>query len=516
VRHRVLLVLVGALGDLAWRKFIAAARIVEQESPNVAVLLVDMPWPAGNNISLDAELNLRIARRRIEVRAEEISGRKVEGLSLSSELGSTQFPWRVDDFVAGHLRGDSDALKRERKTLQEFVDEWVVYFTEPSPGTELMRYSSDPCQIRTELERLRQQGWKVAVLVATPSPAYAAVVNQWEGVADRIVLEKPAGCLDPQTMAYSGTKELRQAASRIQMPSQIVTNDHYNSKAIVRMMDRIRDYHLFDALLDPARIKRIVVQLLESAPLPMGRYGFYNGAGGAFGDMVPHLLQAVRAILGIPQGSLKIEFVKFYWAKCDCIPLTACRSMIAPYSHEPNYYQPLSPDTESFVAFKALVEVEGYLIPLYCRTGKGINRPGKTLRVDTRYSDSKADTVSLIFDIQEEKLTIRDDYKRFIMTTGKISLTDPFQSGVPPIDTEINFTEYKAIFNALVQSEWTGDALDSRYFPLVQNAADLSDMIFGELIKERNKARAIHTYSTDESSSYLEILEFLDDEARWG
>ena len=510
---RVLLVLVGALGDLAWRKFLDAAKAIESTNPDVAIMLVDIGWGAAE-VSLADELRWRIARRRIELYAEDIAAKKVKDIQLKSGLGSMQFPWNIDEFFEPCLSGKPEALESQRKALHSEVDDWLQYFTESS-SAGLTRYQSEFEKIHDELERLKQEGWKISLLVATPPQAYLRVIEQWSSVADRILLEKPAGCLNPQTLSYAGTEQLRLVAGQIRPPAQIATNDHYNSKLIVRIMDRVRDYRLFDALLEPARIKRIVVQLMEIAPLPSGRYGFYNGAGGAFGDMVPHLLQAVRAILGIPPTELKIDFQKFYWARYN-IPVFSAPPSGSPYCYEPHYYQPLSPETETFVAFKAVLEVKGNLIPLYCRTGKGTPDPAKTLRIDTQYGDTDADVVSLIFAMNENCVTLRDDYKQFIMGTGPITLAEPFQSGVPLVDTDANLTEYKSVFDALTKSEWTGDALEKRYFPDVDQAAELSDLIFEKLVTERSQSRVVSTYLINDDESFAAIDNFLDDEAHWG
>jgi glucose-6-phosphate 1-dehydrogenase len=512
--RRVLLVLVGALGDLAWRKFLGSAKTIESHDPDVAVMLVDVPWVTAD-VSLANELRWRIARRRIELYAENVAARKIKGLNLKSPLGSEQFPWNVDEFFERCLSGNSEVLESERRKLDGAVNDWIRYFMEVN-SAGLMRYQCDFEKIHDRLKELKEEGWKIALLVATPPKVYATVVEKWSSVADRILLEKPAGCLNPETMLYTGTAVLRRAVSQIQPPTQIANNDHYNSKLIVRIMERVRDYHLFDRLLKPARIKRIVVQLLEPAPLPSGRYGFYDGAGGAFGDMVPHLLQAVRGILGIAPTELKIDFQKFCWARYN-IPAFQAAPTVIPYSYEPHYYQLLSPQTETFVAFKAFLEVEGVRIPLYCRTGKGVaGSATKSLRIVTRYGDTDYEIVSLIFDMNKNSLTIREDSKPFLMSTGSIELSEPFQSGVPLVDTNEQLFEYESVFNALIKSEWTGDALDRRYFPDVEQAADLSDLIFEKLVQERSQSRVVSTYLINDDASFSAINNFLDDEAHWG
>lgn len=325
------------------------------------------------------------------------------------------------------------------------------------------------------------------------------------------MLEKPASSLDPRArLVYLDTHNLRIAAGQVVAPAQIATNDHYNAKLITRAMDRIRDYHLFDHVLDPTRINRIVMQLLEPAPLPLGRCNYYNGAGGAFGDMVPHLLQAVRAILGLPTISRNVSFDEFHWARYDGAPLaeTFAPSTGPPYTYEPDYYQPLHPDTETFVAFKATVNVSGRSLPLYCRTGKGFRLPRKTLRVDVEYIPGSQ--LSLSLDFGSASITIRDDSKDFVLATGRLDLREPFQSGVPGVESE-----YRGIFECLVNSDWKPNALDARYFPSVDDAAYLADLVFNRLISERRGRSTMSTYTICDSASYSEVLNLLDPEARW-
>lgn len=516
VMKGVLLVLVGALGDLAWRKFLEAARALEDESEDVAVLHVDVPWQGvSGQVPLSDELRWRIGRRRIELRAEQIVGGGVAGIRLKSNLGETPLPWDVDEFVAEHLEGDEEALRGERAALHAFIDDWLAYFTEPSPLTGMTRYATDTALIGREVERMRAEGWKVVVFAATPPQAYPSIVGQWHGLSDRIVLEKPAGGLDPQGLSYSGTERLRQAVARVLPPSQAATNDHYNAKLTTRIMDCVGDYGILDGPLDPSRVQRIVVELLEAAPLPLGRYGFYNGAGGSFGDMVPHLIQAVRAALRIPQGELKVEFEKFYWGRYEGAGAERTpRPSQAPYVYEPNYYQPLLPETETFVAFKAYVTVAGRHIPLYCRTGKNFEHGRKTLRVVSRYRDDGSE-LSVVFDLGINTIKFSGGPKGFKLVMGKIVLDDPFRSGVPYVNSEAEVVEYKGIFQTLVRSDWAAGALDHRYFPSIAQAADMADIIFQRLLEERGKQRTIHSYSTDKPETLAHILSFLDEEARW-
>lgn len=512
----VLLVLIGALGDLAWRKFLEAARALEGESRNLSVLYVDLPWrDAGEKVPLADELRWRIARRLIELRAEEIDSGKVAGVGLKSNLSDTSLPWVVEEFVREHLEGDEEALGNELTRLGEQVENWLAHLMETSPLSGMTRYATDAASIRREVERLRGEKWKVVVFAATPPQAYPSIVDCWHNLADRIVLEKPAGGLDSRTLSYSGTNQLRQVVTRVSAPAQAATNDHYNAKLTTRIMDCLADFHILDGPLDPSRVRRIVVELLEAAPLPMGRYGFYNGAGGAFGDMVPHLIQAVRAAMRIPQSEMKIELDKFHWGRYEGIPGEfARRESEPPYAYEPDYYQPLLPQTETFVAFKAFVTVAGHRIPLYCRTGKGFRHERKTLRIVSQYRDD-APEMNVIFNLGENTIQFSGGLEGLRLVMGKIMLADPFRSGVPVVDTEARVAEYKGIFKTLVGSEWSAGALDERYFPSTAQAADVADSIFKRLMEERAKPRVLHAYSTDKPETYARILSFFDEEAHW-
>lgn len=527
----VLLVLIGALGDLAWRKFLKPAYDLEMNYPNLSTLLVDVPW-AHADISLEDQLRLRIGRRLIELRAEDLHRAyfqaEVKPLSAQtdmindsaqlpsqkffvSDLGATPLPWEIEQFIAHHLDAASGNVNEERERLAERLENYVEWFMGTS-RIGFQRYSSDPMKLRNQIIELKAEGLKVAVFVAIPPEYYSQVVDQWHGLADRIVLEKPAAGLDPQTLEYTGTGNLREVVSRIVAPAQCVSSDHYNAKLITRAMDRIRDYHLFDYLLDPRRVSRIVVELLESAPLPLGRCNFYNGAGGAFGDMVPHLFQSVRAILGLTTGALNVRFGdEFYRARYRNAPVE--NTFVYPddptYRYEPNYYRALNNETETFVAFEAELDVGGQTIPLYCRTGKGFWPERKSLRVDCRYDDTGAE-LSLVFDFKEGSITLWDHHREFELATGRLSLSDYFQSGVPGLEPE-----YSGIFECLVNSDWGPAALDTRYFPSVSDAADMADNVFGHLLAKRRESSPIHIYTVYDPASCHELLNFLAHKAHW-
>lgn len=512
--QRVLLVCAGALGDLSWRKIIAAARRLAGRDSNVELLLIDLPWKDSDRLSLAQELRWRIGRRLIELRAEEISSGKVEGLRLKFSLDNRPLTWEVEDFLENFVEGSPEAVAAERERLHNSVADWVRYFSTDSLVTGLPRYASDLDEVGSKIKRLRDKNWRVVLFVATPPHAYPQIIKRWKYLADRIVLEKPACGLDRTTLDYAGSQALIDECRDAPDSVQIVTSDHYNSKSVVRLIDRLRDYHLLDVPLFPARIKRIVVQLMESAPLPLSRCDFYVGAGGAFGDMVPHLLQAVRAILGLKTDDLKIEFTdKFCWGRYDTAPLPGSFSAPVgiPFSYEPGYYQPLTGETETFVAFEARVRLDGYPpIPLFCRTGKGLQYERKSLRIDTEY-DEQGSEMSLLFNLADNSLTVRDDRRGFILAFAKMSLRDPFESGVPS-----EAWEYEGIFDTLVRSEWRPDALDERYFPSIEASARLSSIIFERLVEERRKSRIIYPYSVTSPASRRGILNFLDAKAHWG
>jgi glucose-6-phosphate 1-dehydrogenase len=524
----VLLVLVGALGDLAWRKFIQHARDLEMAHTNVNVLLVDVSWKQAT-LSLEDELRLRIGRRLIEVHADELNAAYFKGLResfssqarqampvppprklLVSDLGATPLPWEVEKFITECLDPEAGDVDAEKKKLTKDLDAGTEWFLGHG-RLGLKRYTSDAKQLFGSITELKAQGSKVVVFLATPPEYYPSLVDQWNGIADRIVFEKPAAGLDPQTLEYTGTHNLREAARRVVPSSQCVSSDHYNAKLITRVLDRIRDYHLFDHLLDPRRISRIVVELLENAPLPLGRSNFYNGAGGAFGDMVPHLFQAIRALLGVTTGKLKIRFGnQLYRAQYRNAPLEGEYKVPDDpcYQYEPGYFRPLKAETETFVAFEAELEVDGTIIPVYCRTGKGFAPERKSLRVDCRYDDTGSE-VSLMFNFKDKTIAVRDDSNEFEMITGELILNAPFQSGVPGLEPE-----YRGIFECLVKSDWGPTALDTRYFPSVSDAADMADNAFNHLVAKRRES-PMHYYNAGDQPSQREILSFLAPQASW-
>jgi hypothetical protein len=523
--EKVLLVLVGALGDLACRKFLDAAKSLEERGgyPQVRVLLVDRPWPNQNG-DPSRELRLRLGRRLIEIEAEK----------LVPELVTKPLPWEVEVFR--ELVRDDGAGQRLDE-LERHLQRWLSWFQGEGlpavPGRARTRYFARNDQLM-ELIKSQYKDWKVVLFVATPPESYPTIVNDWHEMADRIVLEKPAqGLVGPGPVVYPTAERLRAAAMMVEPPRQIATNDHYNAKVTTRAMDLIRDYHLFDYLLQPERIRCIVIQLLEKAQLPLGRYGFYNGAGGAFGDMVPHLLQAVRAILG---RKYDIEFEELHFARYQPARREEHLATLNgdPHNLDPNYYQNLWPETETFVAFKARVKVGEVKIPLYCRTGKGFAMERKTLRVDVAYDSSDSaeaeqqprsePLLNFIFNFDKPKVVVKDDSpeREFRLETG-VLLDDRSQPGVPHVNTNesrgIVVAEYQGIFECLVRGPWEANGLNSRYFPSVPDAADLADKVFGRLVNDRmERARTnskIGEYELNCGDVDTGPLSWFSGEAKW-
>lgn len=525
----VLLVIVGALGDLAWRKFIHDARQVAKEagklndgSDRVEIRLVDQAWTspkwqqAGGG--LEQELRYRIARRLIERCAEGIKEWEIvpdedkdgkltnRPRVLRNDLSHEPLPWDVSTFYGEWI--DTQTSPQARASgcsipvldeMESDLDEKIAWF--------IPRYGSDRSSKDRWLSEAKRQERKVAVFVATPPQAYPDVLREWAIRADRIVLEKPAVGIDAGTLQYKGTAALKAAVAKVQ--GQLITNDHYNAKLVTRAMDRIRDYHLFDHLLTPDRIARIVVELIELAPLPLGRCNFYNGAGGAFGDMVPHLLQAVRALLGKQRlGDLEIEFggpEDFCWARYDGSSSAATfqRPTSRPHSYEPHYYQGLHGETETYVAFKGHVQTGGRLIDLWCRTGKGL-QPRKSIRVDCIYDAVSKKEVSLIFDFDKSTFSLRDDPGHFVFESGKLRVAEESRAGVPAA------SEYRGIFESIVHTPWN-QPLDERYFPNVDDAMALADKVIRTLERARQN-RAVRSYDV---GAFTAALPWRDTEARW-
>ncbi|MCI0725062.1 MAG: hypothetical protein L0338_39770 [Acidobacteria bacterium] len=528
----VLLVLVGALGDLAWRKFLKEAKALEESQSNpglqLGLLLVDVPWQERDNLralSEREELRLRIGRRLIELRAEELSLRAEEidpeklPVRLEKRLGMTPLPWEVESFVETCLAGEPEDLMAEKQELTKQLNTGLDWFQGISNASGFTRYTSNPGSLKGQIEDLQKQGWKVVVFVATPPEYYPLIIDQWRPLADRLVLEKPASGLNPKTLEYPGTQSLREAVNGAhadaRQEAQITTSDHYNAKLITLAIEHIREYHLFDYVLEPRRIKQIVVELLEPSPLPLGRYNFYNGAGGAFGDMAPHLLQAVRAILHLTTERLDLTFQGFCWGRDQDVE-TFDPPQGYPYDYDPDYFQQLNAETETFAAFKAEVKVDGRSIPLYCRTGKNFVPAQKTLRVDINYKDDDQDAeLSLIFNFGEANITIKDQSRDFELTTGKLAVKREFESGIPSVAAE-----YKGIFECLLKSEpWQPTTLDARYFPPVKDASNLVDLVFSKQVEARKQRQQEGSkpkpYKKKDNKTYRPILEVWADEAKW-
>lgn len=511
--ERVLLVCIGALGDLAWRKFIGAARHLENVEPNIELLLVDLPWDEAFALPLEKELYWRIGRRLIELLAEQISEGKVPNLSLTVDLSGSMLPWDADHFFEEAFVTGPPKVKHEiKEKLKRDIDDWLRYLLGTSVLTRLPRYVTGIAAVGNRIQRLKESGWKVVVHVATPPQAYPEIINQWRFVSDRIVLEKPACGLDSKSLRYAGGKALLQQASTVPASCQLVTNDHYNAKSLVRLLKRFADFGIFRDILSPPRVKRVVLQLLEPSPLPLGRCSFYVGAGGVFGDMGPHIFQTIRALFGAAVGFPRIDFNgHFRWGRyADAAVPAQVATEAKPYVYDPHYYRGFDAVTETFVAFQAQVRVDGHAIPFFCRAGKGLQNEAKILRVDAAYNEDSPE-LSFLFNFGDNTFTIVNEETGFVFGTGQLTIKDPFESGVPSMSWE-----YKGVYETLVSSRWEPDALDSRYFPSLTDGIEMSDLIYAQLFKERhNPSRVLNSYSPKKPSTQTEILGYLDNVARW-
>jgi hypothetical protein len=120
--------------------------------------------------------------------------------------------------------------------------------------------------------------------------------------------------------------------------------------------------------------------------------------------------------------------------------------------------------------------------------------------------------VSLIFDFGRSQIIVRDDANGFILKTGSLNLQAPFQSGVPDVGSE-----YQGIFECLVRSDWRGDALNHRYFPPVEDAVRLAEVIYDYLVAQRASRGVMSSYKIGNPDSCNELLKLLDSpEVKWG
>jgi len=301
-------------------------------------------------------------------------------------------------------------------------------------------------------------------------------------------------------------------------PLQIVTVDHYTAKWAVAAIEWLRRRRIADHIL--RRPKRIYIEVLEASLLPVGRYGFYNGVGGALADMIVHLLQPLRAIA----GSATIKDL------LDAMRVVEIRR--AQYEDEGDLNDTdlhaagadrLWPDTETFAAVH--LEFTGPPwngTPVFIRTGKGFLPESKKIAIEGFDDDHP---VTLICDIAERHIrletaavdgsdgegeTNREQYsagrRRVWLQTQQIPVPGPVSGRW--LGTEAD--EYGVVFDALTRWETP----DPRYFPDVEEAAAACDFFFGALARDRTAHPRLERYPTKDYTGE-KVLSWMAKQAGW-
>lgn len=371
---------------------------------------------------------------------------------------------------------------------------------EDDPCFEVSQVHAALPVITVEDVKMLAQNYRIIVYVATPPQAYPLVIHQWAPYAERIALEKPiSGLMTPDsgrlrlaltssdTLKSVGTEIRKTASNRARAhmaPVQVVTIDHYTSKWALHAIDIAKQRRVIDHIL--AHPQLVLVQVCESEVLSSGRFHFYNSVGGAFSDMVAHLMQPLRAIAGYGSVAEMLDHLRVLKIRRAQYEIDG--SMRAkrdrPFSgdyDEKDADTRLITDTETFAAAE-LQFISGPWtgVKVLVRTGKGVLPESKILRV---YGpDDGEGTATVTFDISGKALELGIVNKdQDAMRLRPWMKGERFKIEVDGVDVTQPSDEYGLIFSRLCGLA----ELDPRYFPPVSEAAKAYDFFRTILVRER-------------------------------
>jgi hypothetical protein len=330
--------------------------------------------------------------------------------------------------------------------------------------------------------------YRIVVYAATGPERYPEVLGQWSAYAERIALEKPVAGLMEQhgrLARQRGLKSVRttdvlrvalrgacrnSARPRDLPPLQVVTVDHYNAKWAVAAIEWLRRRGIADRIL--RRPRRICIQILEADKLPPGRIPFYDLAGGTLPDMLPHLMQPVRALAGYPNVSALLNAMR------------VVRVWRAQYEGSG-----LKPQTETFGAFHLeFIGPPWQGTPVYILTGKGVTPESKTIAVEAYDDDGPQ---ALVCDIKDLCIRFHGVNRHEVWLETVEHLTVPGPGSFPLLGDKDH--EYPVVLNALCDHETP----DPRCFPPVLEAAEACDFFYLELLRSRIRGEPLRLYKAD-------------------
>lgn len=350
------LIILGAAGDLAWRKLVPALYDLHIES------FLPAHWAV---VGLD----------RKDIGDVEFRQHLREGVNQFARRGPiTDEQW--EDFC-GHLQymiadfADPGAYARLAERLAALDDEWQAQ------AAHVFYQATPPSVVSTLLEQLS-----------------AAGLLGDEGRA-RMVFEKPFG------RDLASAQKLNRELRRTLHESQIYRIDHYLGKETVQNLLALR---FANALFEPIWDRRYIdhVQITVAEQVGVEHRGAYYDQAGALRDMVPnHMFQILCLIAMEPPVSFAADEVRNKKVDVlravrpipvDRVAALAVRGQygtgsvdgktVPGYRDEPG----IAPDsnTETFVALKLHVDNWRWQgIPFYLRTGKRL--PARDTEIDIQF-----------------------------------------------------------------------------------------------------------------------------------
>ncbi len=278
-------------------------------------------------------------------------------------------------------------------------------------------------------------------------------------------------------------------------PLRVLTVDHYNMKWAVAAIEWVRRRMIANHILD--RPRNICIEVLEGSLVPRGRFQFYNGVGGALSDMIPHLIQPLRALTGLPTITALLEtlrIVRLRRARYALNGSLVCAAFGDGPISSADLAAKLASDTETFGVIEMRFIGPPFTgTPVYIRTGKGFLPQSKTIVIEGRDLDGPA---ALICDMENRHLRMaipelrrtpphqdqspEDTDKlpaRTWLQTEEIELPGPLRSRT----LQARADEYVEVFSALC--DW--EEPDPRFFPPVEDAASACDFFYRALLADR-------------------------------
>jgi glucose-6-phosphate 1-dehydrogenase len=376
-----ILVIMGAAGDLTWRKLI----------------------PAVYNLHLDGWLPEQFVYIGVDLKdmgMEEFKKRLKTGIESFSRQGKPEkadwdaFCQHCATFISGSF-DDPETYRKLKKAVEEIEQEWST------PANLVFYLATPPSLAQMITEGLSQ----------------ANMAQDVEHV--RIVAEKPFGS------DLATATALNRMLTKSFVEKQIYRIDHYLGKETVQ---NILAFRFANALFEPIWDRRYIdyVELTVAETVGVEHRGGYYEHAGALRDMIQnHLLQLLCLVAMEPPVSFQADEIRN--KKVDVLrairPITpqevghvAARGQYgqgwiqgekaAAYRDEPG----VSPDsvTETFAAIKAYVDNWRWQdVPFYIRTGKRMIAHFSEIAIQFRPVPHQSFPAQAAVDWQPNRLVIR-------------------------------------------------------------------------------------------------------------